>query len=353
MSGFNEENRWVYSAKADKLKFMSSMHIISLAMLFQYFIFKELPEIIYSIFGFLFRGAGIPDYFSSEEIAYIAFNAMAILTTLISCAATGGFIVLCLKKFGSGTNILREKGRVSYNPKLPKNTPVLLLAGVCVMELSTYAYMFLNVFFEKFFDISPLPSSGSQSYFPQTGIGVVLYFLSLVAIPALAEEFVCRYVMLNALKKYGNTFAILSSSIFFGFMHARMSAFIYATAMGMFLGYVAIKTKSVWFSVLLHGLINFVSFVFQYLSSLPFLYDESVDILYLMYSALAFFVCAVTLFVLIAKKKHRYDKLEAPADYVHIQKRQKLAFFFNAATIIFFALTILKSLEEYGLWGVR
>jgi len=352
LSDVYKSGRWVYSSKTDKIKFTSSIHIISLAVLFQYFIFKELPEIIYGILGFFIRDAFIWDFFDPEEVSYMIFNAMAIITTLVSCAATGAFIILCFQKFGPGTDSFFARDRVSYKFKLPSNTPVLLIAGVCIMEFSSFAYMFLNVFLDKFFGVSPVLPSDTYSYFPQTGAGAVLYFISLVVIPALAEEFVCRYVMLNALKKYGNTFAIIVSSVFFGFMHARASALIYATAMGLFLAYIAIRTKSVWFSVILHALVNCISFVFLYLSSLPFLYDESVDILYLMFSALIFFVCAVYLIVLILKKKHRYDKLAAPVNCVHIPAKHKLLFFFNAASIIFFVLTIFKSLEEYGFLGV-
>lgn len=347
-----KNDRWVYFSKTDKIKFTSSIHIISLAVLFQYFLFKELPEIIYAVLGFFIRGAAVWDFFEPEEVNYMVFNAMAILTTLISCAATGVFIVLCLQKFGPGTDSFLAGDSVSYKFALPKNTPALLVAGMSIMEFSSFAYMFLNVILDKFFKVSPVLPSEAQSYFPQSLAGAVLYFISLVIVPALAEEFVCRYVMLNALKKYGNTFAIVVTSLFFGFMHARASALIYATAMGFFLAYIAIKTKSVWFSVILHALVNFISFVFLYLGSLPFLYDESVDILYLMFSAVIFFICAVYLIVLITKKRHRYDKLAAPADYVHISTKHKLLFFFNAASIIFFVLTIFKSLEEYGFLGV-
>ena len=353
MNGFKKGDRWAYSAKKDKLKFISSMYIISLAALLQYFLLKELPGIIYAVLSYFIQDSRILEFFAPQEANHMLFDAMAILTTFFSCAATGFFIVACLKKFGPRTNILGENDSVSYRFKLPDKTPALLLAGVCMMEFCSFAYLFLNIFLDKFFNVSPIPPSGSQAYFPQTFVGIILYFVSLVAVPALAEEFVCRYMMLNALKKYGNTFAIVSTSVFFGFMHAKTSAFIYATAMGFFLAYVAIKTKSVWFSVLLHALVNFISFVFQYLSSLAFLYEESVDILYLMFCALIFLACAVYLFVLIAKKKHRYNRLDAPAGYIHIPKKQKLLFFFNFASIIFFVLTILRSLEEYGFMGFK
>jgi len=342
------KSRWLYVPRSDRLKFSSSIYIISIAVLFQYFIFEKLPDVIYTLLDFLVRGAELLDFdFDPDEMGYIVINLTAIFTTLISCAATGVFIILCLKKFGPRTDVLRSKDSVSYSFRLPKNTPALLLAGVCIMELSTFAYMFINILLDRLFHISPVPTSGAYSYFPQSVLGVVLYFLSLVAVPALAEEFVCRYVMLNALKKYGNTFAIAATSLFFGFMHARASAFIYATAMGVFLAYIAIKTKSVWFSVILHALVNFISFVFQYLSSLSFLYEESLDLLSLMFSALMFLCCAVYLFVLVAKERHRYAKLGAPADYIRILPAQKLFYFFNAATIIFFVLTILKSFEQY------
>ena len=345
----NKKNRWDYVASADKKKFITTIHIISLAVVLQFLLFKELPEIIYGIFGFLIYGLGLfeTDFFyllTYEEIDCIFYNVMSMITTLIACFTTCVFIILCIRKFVSRTDI-NVHDKITYKFKLPKNTPLLLIAGLCIIEFCSFLYMFLNVLLDKFFGVIVIPPSDFELYFPQTGFGVFWYFLSLVIIPPLAEEFVCRYVMLNALKKYGNTFAIIVSSVFFGFMHARVSAFIYATAVGAFLAYIAIKTKSIWFPIIMHAVVNGVSFLFQYLYSFPAL-EEWTDVIYLIFVSIISIICFIYLLILIVRQKE--FKLKKPENYKHILNKQKLIFFFNIASIIFFALVILRSIEDYS-----
>lgn len=345
----SKKNRWDYVVKADRKKFITTIHIISLAVVLQYLLFKELPEIIYAIFGFLIYSFGIfeTDFFytlSYDEIDYLFYNIMSILTTLIVCFATCVFIILCIRRFVSKPDV-NDRDKITCKFKLPKNTPVLLVAGLCIIEISSFLYMFFNIFLDKFFGVAPIPLSDMQLYFPQTGFGVFVYFVSLVIIPPLAEEFVCRYVMLNTLKKYGNTFAIIVTSVFFGFMHARVNAFIYATAIGIFIAYIAIKTKSIWFPVIMHAVVNGVSFLFQYLYSLSF-YEESADTIYFIFLSVISVICLIYLLILIAK--HKDLRLIKPENYAHINNKQKFIFFFNIASIIFFVLVILRSLEDYG-----
>ena len=52
--------------------------------------------------------------------------------------------------------------------------------------------------------------------------GLVLMLLSTVVFPALLEEFMMRGVTLGVLRKFGNGFAIIASSLVFAFMHASL-----------------------------------------------------------------------------------------------------------------------------------
>ncbi|MCL1859886.1 MAG: CPBP family intramembrane metalloprotease [Oscillospiraceae bacterium] len=344
----NKNNRWNYTIKSEKIKFISTIHIISLAVVLQFLLFRELPEIIYGFFGFLIYDLGFfADLFyflPIDEVNYFFYNIMSIITTLTACCITCVFIVLCIRKFVSKPDIYINY-KITYKFKLPKNTLFLLITGLCIIEFSTFLYIFLNFFLDKFFGVAPIPPSEFQLYFPQTGFGIFLYFISLVIIPAFAEEFVCRYIMLNALRKYGNIFAMIVTSVFFGFMHARVSAFIYATAMGFFLAYIAIKTKSVWFPVIMHAVVNSVSFIFQYLYSLPS-FEDSGEIIYFIFLSVIAVICFIYLLILIINKKEL--KLKKPENYIYITNRQKLIFFFNIASIIFFILVILGSIEDYS-----
>jgi len=358
----NKKNRWSYESGSDKVKFISAIHIISLAAVLQYLLFKELPEIIYGIFGFIVYGTGIleSDFFyfmSYEEIDFIFYNIMSIITTLTVCFLTCVFIILCMRKFVLKQDVFsrnRENNKipdkVTVKFKLPENTFALLITGICIIEFSAVIYMLFNFFLNKVFSIVPVPPSEFQLYFPRTGFGIVLYFISLVIIPPVAEEFVCRYVMLNALKKYGNGFAIIATSLFFGFMHARVNAFIYATLMGVFLAYIAIKTKSIWFPVIMHAIVNGVSFMFQWLYSLPG-FEYSAEVIYAVFLCIIAIICIIYLITLIIRRKE--IKLKKPVDYAHITNRNKLLFFFNVASVLFFILVILRSTEDYVFQSIK
>ncbi|MCL2095969.1 MAG: CPBP family intramembrane metalloprotease [Oscillospiraceae bacterium] len=348
------DNRWVYSTKREKIKFSSAVHIISLASVLQLFIYETLPGIIYAaaynltasyydVFG--------PDFFNAgtfEEINYIIVNSAVIITSAAASLFAGAFIILCMRKFPPDPYRIESKDGVSFRLKLPSNTLVLLAMGICIVQLSVFIYINIDYFVNSAFGAPPgFNNSGTETYFPVSAAGTALYFIAVVVTPSFTEEFIYRYIMLNALKRYGNTFAIIVTSVLFGFAHGRVNAFIYATVIGFFSAYIALKTKSIWFSILLHVTINAMSFVMHRLSSYPGVEEALVNIIYFAFLCIASFVSSVYLIILIVKR--REPKLGTPEDYIHISKKRKVIIFFNAATVLFFILSIVRSLEDIAL----
>lgn len=82
-----------------------------------------------------------------------------------------------------------------------------------------------------------------------------LLFFIVISAP-IVEEFVFRGVILGLLKRYGDRFAIFISAILFGLIHANIEQFIYAFLIGLYFGFVLVKTKSLWTTILLHSLFN-------------------------------------------------------------------------------------------------
>jgi len=340
----NQNNRWVYSTKSDKSKFRAIMYILSLSVLLEFFIFEFAPEYIYR---FLFYLTDIiqPEFVYNlpiDEINYIFYSIASIILSVIASSVTVIFLLIFLRRFTSEPEVT-VIDKITYKFKLPENTLFLLIIGICIIQFSSNLSVFFNYFLEYCFGI--IQTIPDDLFFPETVSGIILYFISIVVMPALIEEFMFRYIMLNALKKYGHTFAIVATSILFGFLHARTSAFFYATAIGFFLAYVAIKTKSIWFSVILHALVNFTAFIFQFVASLP-ITDYEYSVIYLLFLSVISFISLIYSLVLITKKKNL--KLGAPENYTHIENKKKLIFFFNAAAIIFFILVIAKSAGYYG-----
>ena len=109
------------------------------------------------------------------------------------------------------------------------------------------AMFFLGLSFCAFANIA---SSYCGNFFQSIGIdynvdfgdnpggffGFLLSLLSTAVVPSLVEEFACRGIILGALRKYGDGFAVLVSAILFGLMHGNFDQMPFAFMVGLVLG---------------------------------------------------------------------------------------------------------------------
>lgn len=84
-----------------------------------------------------------------------------------------------------------------------------------------------------------------------------MVILTTVILAPIVEEYTFRYFTLNKLRKYGDKTAIIVTAVLFGLFHMNFEQCIYATAIGLVLGYVVCKTGRVRYSIILHMLLNF------------------------------------------------------------------------------------------------
>ncbi len=73
----------------------------------------------------------------------------------------------------------------------------------------------------------------------------------------IAEEIVFRGFVMRGFQKYGNYYSIFISAVIFGAFHGNLIQSIFATLVGLVLGYVAMKYSIKW-SILIHIINNFV-----------------------------------------------------------------------------------------------
>lgn len=90
---------------------------------------------------------------------------------------------------------------------------------------------------------------------------LILRFIVLAAIPAFVEELLFRGVILSNLLPYNKGFAVVASGVLFGLMHQNFSQLLYATVAGVVLGYIYVKTRSIWPCVTLHLANNALSVI--------------------------------------------------------------------------------------------
>lgn len=85
-----------------------------------------------------------------------------------------------------------------------------------------------------------------------------LSFLLLCVAAPLAEEWMFRSLLLRRLRPYGDRFAILASALMFALFHGNFNQYLYAFAVGCVFAYVALNTRCLWQTILLHSAVNFV-----------------------------------------------------------------------------------------------
>ncbi len=91
--------------------------------------------------------------------------------------------------------------------------------------------------------------------------GVVLV-MSGVVFAAFAEEMLFRGVLQKTLEKHRDpALAIVLSAVFFAIIHFNPWSALQIMFLGIFLGYLAWKTNSIYPSILLHGINNLVSMI--------------------------------------------------------------------------------------------
>ncbi len=212
----------------------------------------------------------------------------------------------------------------------PKDMKLALLGivaglGLCMLAdiVTSYMIVFIRIFgFELSSPNMPNPSDTSG------------FFISVVrtAIAAAAvEEISLRGCAMQPLRRYGDKFAIIMSACAFGLMHCNLVQAPFALIVGLGLGYIAVKTESLWPSIIVHALNNFISVLISYLV------DKNVNeqLLNLLYIATVYglmFAGAVAL--LFFSRRAKYVSPSKPENTALSLPQKAFAYITNPSMII-------------------
>ena len=85
----------------------------------------------------------------------------------------------------------------------------------------------------------------------------VNFFIVVLCAPIM-EELLFRKTLLSRTIQYGEGISILLSGFTFGLFHGNLNQFVYAFTLGVFFGFIYVKTRNVLNTILLHMCINFM-----------------------------------------------------------------------------------------------
>lgn len=257
-----------------------------------------------------------------SEPAVLTIFQIILSTTMFSLP----FLIIFKKRIGE---------LISFKKPEKENRVTLLLFGVAFCSFANIMISISGAFFEALgfnynVDMGENPK------------GIFGFFLSVIAtavVPALMEEFGCRGVIMGSLRKFGDGFAVLVSALLFGLLHGNFIQIPFAFLVGLVLGYITIKSGSIWIAVAVHFFNNFVSVVIDYAMSRFSI--EAQNIAYSIFLAVTMLLGLIAL--LVRERENNlfvFEKSSTESSFA-----QKIKWFFSSPVIIvFMALCLIESI---------
>lgn len=217
---------------------------------------------------------------------------------------------------------------IPYNPPKDKGKALLLiLAGFGGCILANYITVFLRAFGEGF----GIYSNYTAMQDPSSTLDVVMIFIGSSLVPPLIEEFAMRGVLLQSLRKYGNTFAIFASAILFGVFHGNAVQMPFAFLCGLVIGYAVVATESIWTGVIIHALMNAMSAIS---SALVYYVDEYASNTFFYVASAIGIVAGILAFIIYATKYKNDQTLKITGDFSDASTGEKLVKFITSPILI-------------------
>lgn len=217
--------------------------------------------------------------------------------------------------------ILRRKEFFKYDLKVKSSSINLksIFIWIIVMLGINILSGYISIAIEIILNLIGYTSMPSMEVL-ETSTTLSMFLYTCIVAPFI-EEFIYRGAVLRYLENYGTKFAIIASSILFGFMHGNIVQIPSTILIGIVFAFVA-KKYSIKISILLHIINNAFAEVYNYL----------VDFNGAIYTILVLVdVVILILFIMIVIKKKKDIK-----NWIKSNKIRKgtLRYFFTSITII-------------------
>lgn len=217
--------------------------------------------------------AGIVKFFAAEEgvqIVHVVYG-LSMLLTLCGTAVW--------RRIRGGRGRIVDFSRRGFNP-------VMLLWGVALVFVA-------GIVVEPLLEL--FPAEYMEAVEKRVGRGGMAVLTTVVLAPLLEELIFRGYILGSVRRKSGTVWAIVISSAMFGIIHLVPQQVIYGFVIGLILGYIYVRTESIFSVIILHAVNNAVSYTLMGVTESQVTLRELIgsDVLYWIVYAVA-----VVLFVL-------------------------------------------------------
>ena len=215
--------------------------------------------------------------------------------------------------------------------------PALFIAMGC--SAIGYAASVMTSAFLSLFGVTPVMADFSV---PEEPAAAFLFLLNVSIIAPIAEEIVFRGVILNLLRRFGDCFALLLSSLLFAAVHMNLVQMPNAFIMGLVIGYFTLCTGSLWTGCCIHILNNSLVLLLNGLCEMvsPDLQLILMLLVYVLYLGMGI----AALLVLLKNHPNMFFILRSSS--ISTERKKYLAFFSALTMMICFVILGLFTLSN-------
>jgi membrane protease YdiL (CAAX protease family) len=144
---------------------------------------------------------------------------------------------------------------------------------------------------------------------PSGGAGLVVFRVIVMALsPAFIEEILMRGAVLQPLRRFGDSFAVVTAALLFALLHGNILQGVFAFFAGLAMGYAAVFSGSLWPAIMIHFINNAVSVgADEIMQRFGDWGEGAVNIGYILFNA-AVGLAGLLLFVLLRRRLPRLQK---------------------------------------------
>lgn len=313
---FNNGANDFYLVKEQKKKEIKKIGLLTGGAFISYILLQNLLSLLLVAFK-------LTDKYSNDTIFQSAVDTVLVIVSML-------LPFHIFSKWMCKTSKVQEPLKL-YAPKSKGEFILGVVAGSGLCMMASVATSYLTIILE----VLGVKLTSPELSFP-TGIGgFLITTIRIVVCAAMTEEICLRGYVMGNLRAYGDKFAIIMSALLFAVMHGNLIQAPFAFVSGLIIGYLTIKTGTMWTGIFIHAINNGVSVVISYMSEqIP---ERAANILsiFIIYALIMVGTLAFFLFFVMTREKN----LKNPCCQLTLGEKCK-AFILNPTMIITFAYMI-------------
>ena len=165
--------------------------------------------------------------------------------------------------------VVSERSKVNYKTANQFNFKINIWALLCVLVIGLIAIFGFSPLINMLDAITS--SWGYKSAVANIDVSTLPKLLTTILyvalLPAICEELIFRGIITNGLKKFGTRAAVILSAVLFALIHQNLQQLVYQLFLGGVMAYIALKTGSILYTMLLHFFNNAFVLLLQFFGS--------------------------------------------------------------------------------------